>query len=78
MDDVVGGQEWYSDFTGVRGAIADFNRVNDTLKFSPLYLAAVPDQRLRSQQLMMLHDFTHPGYNTFVGDEGSQGQLPLK
>src|ERR1019366_10500099 len=69
MDDVVGELEWYSDFTGVLGAIADFNRLNDTMKFSPLYLAAVPDHRLRSRQLMMLHDFAHPGYNTFVGDD---------
>jgi hypothetical protein len=77
MDDVVGELERHSDFTGVRGAVADFNRQHETMKLSPLYLGAMPDLRLRVPQLMMLHDFVHPAYNTFVGSEHEQGQLPL-
>jgi hypothetical protein len=77
MDDVLGGEEWYSDFTGVRGAVAEFNRIHGEMKISPLYLSGVADRRLRSSQLMMLHDFAHSNYNVFVGNEADQGQLPL-
>ena len=77
MDDIVGELEDYSDYTGARGAIADFNRANENMKLSPLYLGEMPDSRLRASQLMMLHDFSHHHYNTFVGDEIGHGQLPL-
>jgi len=77
MDDIVGQLEQHSDFTGVLGAIANFNAVHDSLKISRLHLGPMPDPRLRASRLMMMHDFTHPHYCTFVRDEREEGQLPL-
>jgi hypothetical protein len=77
MDDIIGELERHSDFTGVRGAIADFNESHAEMKISPLHLGDMPDQRLRVSRLMMLHDFGHPMYTTFVGDEGKESELVL-
>jgi len=77
MDDIVGESERHSEFTGVLGAIADFNESHESMKISRLHLGPMPDPRLRASRLMMMHDFMHPHYCTFVGDEGADGQLPL-
>jgi len=77
MDDIVGELERHSDFTGVRGAIADFNTSHEQMKISPLHLGRMPDKGLRASRLMMLHDFTHPMYGTFVGNEDKESDLRL-
>jgi hypothetical protein len=77
MDDIVGELERHSDFTGVLGAIAAFNGSHDHLKISRLHLGSMPDHRLRAPRLMMLHDFSHPLYSTFVGDEQKESELRL-
>jgi hypothetical protein len=77
MDDIVGELERHSDFTGVLGAITAFNEAHGQAKISRLHLGEMPDQRLRASRLMMLHDFAHPMYSTFVGDEQRESELRL-
>jgi len=77
MDDIVGEVERHSDFTGVLGAVSDFNTDHIQMKISRLHLDTVPDHRLRASRLIMLHDFSHPLYCQFVGDEKTQSELRL-
>jgi len=77
MDDIEGEVELHSNFTGVRGAIADFNQEHNRMKISRLHLNYAPDPRLRASRLMIFHDFSHPLYCRFAGDEQAHGGLPL-
>ncbi len=77
MDDITGVAECYSDYTGERLAIAEFNESHARQKLSPCYdFADFPIERWQ-EKIMIYHDFMHPLYNSYVGDRASDAQLPL-
>lgn len=74
FDDIVGGS--YSDFTGERLAIAEFNARSRRGKLSQDYnVSCHPMQQIWKHQVFVYHDFTHPEYCTLVGP--ADRQLPL-
>ena len=78
FDEVVGREiELYTDFTGVRLAIHEFNRDHDRRKLSPLYyLRAIDPITWWHHKMWSLHAFDHPKYVRFVSEENQQ--IPLK
>jgi hypothetical protein len=75
MDDVIGVSEYYSDFTGERLAIDEFNAAHLTQKISRCYdFASLKIERWQ-EQVMIYHDFGHPLYNTYVGSGDEQLSL---
>lgn len=77
MDDVIGTTECYSDFTGERLAIAEFNQQNTAQKISPCYDFEDFAIERWQQKIMIYHDFTHPLYNRYVGNPSTDAQIPL-
>jgi len=73
FDDIVGNEgELYSDYTGERLAIREFNDAYRDKKLSPAYhllsrLVVEP----WFHQIFIFHDFKHPSYTRFVSDEQS-------
>jgi hypothetical protein len=68
FDDIIGSEkELYSDFTGARLAIREFNDAHVHQKISPTYhlVARAPD--VWHQKIFVRHDFQHPRYDAFVG-----------
>lgn len=78
MDDIVGTTECYSDFTGERLAIAEFNQRSASQKISPCYDFEDFMMERWQQKIMIYHDFTHPHYNTYVGNRETEAQIPLR
>jgi hypothetical protein len=78
MDDVVGTTECYSDFTGERLAISEFNQKSTSQKISPCYDFEDFMVERWQQKIMIYHDFTHPLYNEYVGDKKNEAQIPLR
>jgi hypothetical protein len=78
FDDTIGGElELYSDFTGQRLAIRDFNRENDTVKLGfPYYLLNEEFSGVWRHQIWVAHLFQHPDYNSFVS--AVTQQLPIQ
>jgi len=78
FDDVVGDhQHLYSEFTGELGAINDFNKTHEDLKFSaPPHLFHKAAFEPWASQIYVLHAFEHPLYGEFAGH--TQPQLPLR
>jgi hypothetical protein len=76
MDDIAGTTEMYSDFSGERLAIAEFNQRGET-KISPCY--DFEDFRIErwQEKIMIHHDFKHPLYTRYVGSKTDGTQLPL-
>jgi hypothetical protein len=77
MDDITGTTECYSDYTGERLAIAEFNQSHTDRKISPCYDFADFTIERWQERIMIYHDFSHPRYANFVGDPTSRAQLPL-
>jgi hypothetical protein len=77
MDDVAGTTECYSDFTGVRLAIREFNERNKARKLSPCYDFEFFGYERWQEKVMIYHDFGHARYTEYVGDANSEGQIPL-
>lgn len=76
FDDIIGYS--YSDFTGERAAIADFNESHDMRKISPLYgLSAFLGQRYWTQLMYMFHAFDHPRHADWDGTN-CRPELPLE
>lgn len=77
FDDTLGSDiELYSDFTGERLAIEEFNSANPTRKIAvPHYLRAMEGLGSWRHQIWICHLFDHSKYNDFVGDRDQQ--LPL-
>ena len=75
FDDIIGTAiELYSDFTGERLAISEFNELCKTRKISPCYhlnRSVLP----WASQVFVYHDFDHPDYCRFVSEENQQ--LPI-
>ncbi|MUM09131.1 hypothetical protein B5P44_30640 [Mycobacterium sp. CBMA 213] len=76
MDDVIGSGEVFSDFTGARLAIREFNALGDSCKLSPCYDFAQFAYERWQEKVMVYHDFRHPRYPDYVGDDAG-GQLPI-
>jgi hypothetical protein len=77
MDDVIGTAECYSDFTGERLAIHEFNERNDMRKLSRCYDFELFGYERWQEQTMIYHDFGHARYNEFVGDPSSKSHATL-
>jgi hypothetical protein len=77
FDDTLGTElELYSDFTGERLAIHEFNAANDRRKIAiPYYLRAQEGLGSWRHQIWVCHLFDHPRYNEFVAEQDQQ--LPL-
>lgn len=78
MDDIVGTRECYSDFTGERLAIAEFNAAHQTRKISRCYDFEEMRFERWQEKIMIYHDFEHPLYQTYVGDDANDTALPLR
>lgn len=78
FDDTVGGDiELYSDFTGERLAIGDFNAAHEHRKIAvPYYLRCQEGLGSWRHQIWVCHLFDHPRYNDFISEPGQQ--LPLE
>ena len=77
MDDIIGATECYSDFTGERLALSEFNQKHTDQKISPCYDFSGFAMERWQEQIMIYHDFSHPLYNNYVGDPVSESQIPL-
>jgi len=77
FDDTIGSEvEVYSDFTGQRLAIHEFNLQNPAIKLGfPYCLLNGRVSGAWRNQIWVAHLFNHPDYNTFVSD--SEQQLPI-
>jgi len=71
FDDVVGGpMQLYSDFTGERLALREFNENHTHIKLSPCYhLLARPIPEPWYHRMWIAHFFQHPQYGQFIGAE---------
>lgn len=78
FDDTIGGDdELYSDFTGERLAIAEFNAAHANRKIAvPHYLRAQDPGEIWRHQIWVCHHFDHPRYNEFIGVQDQH--LPLR
>ena len=78
FDDTIGSElELYSDFTGQRLAIHEFNRENENIKLGfPYYLAHSGYTGDWRHQIWIAHLLNHPDYNKFISDQAQQ--LPLQ
>ena len=77
FDDTVGGEiQLYSDYTGARLAINEFNQTHKTKKLAlPYHLLAQTPGKPWHHSVFIYHDFLHDRYNDFIAKEDKQ--LPL-
>lgn len=76
FDDTIGSEiELYSDFTGQRLAIGEFNQENETIKLGFPYCLMRDGFGAWRHQIWIAHLFRHPQYDSFVSN--SVQQLPL-
>lgn len=71
FDDIIGGTtQLYSDFTGERLALKEFNEQHEDIKFSPAYhLLAARVVESWYHRIQIAHLFQHPQYGQFVSAE---------
>jgi len=77
FDDTIGSAvELYSEYTGQRLAIKEFNEKLSQRKFAtPFYLRVQQARGIWVNQIWILHIFDHPDYNRFISQ--ADQQLPL-
>lgn len=76
FDDTIGDEiALYSDFTGQRLAIHEFNNQNESIKLSPAYYTLRKFPETWHKQLWISHFFLHEHYNAFVSAENQQLSL---
>jgi hypothetical protein len=77
FDDTIGSDiELYSDFSGQRLAIHEFNQQHGHLKLGvPYYLPHSGYTGAWRDQIWIAHLFNHPQYNTFISDQSQQLKL---
>ena len=77
FNDTIGTEvELYSDYTGQRAAIADFNASNTHRKITrPYYFEAKRSRAKWFSQIFIYHDFNHPLYNKFVSSKAQENPL---
>jgi hypothetical protein len=78
FDDTIGSEtELYSDYTGERLAIREFNQAHQTRKIAaPYHLLTRRVRETWHHQIFIYHDFAHSRYNDFVSGENQQLPLP--
>ncbi|MDR3662946.1 MAG: hypothetical protein P4L86_21600 [Mycobacterium sp.] len=76
MDDVIGSGEVFSDYTGARLAIREFNTLSASRKLSACHDFAQFAYERWQEKVMVYHDFEHARYSEYVGDDAG-GQLPI-
>ncbi|MHA7661574.1 hypothetical protein [Mycolicibacterium sp. HS_4_1] len=76
MDDVIGSGEVFSDYTGARLAISEFNSLGESRKLSRCHDFAQFAYERWQEKVMVYHDFGHTRYSEYVGDDAG-GQLPI-
>jgi hypothetical protein len=77
LDDVIGTTECYSDFTGERLAVREYNERNDSRKLSACYDFELFGYERWQEKIMIHHDFKHPRYTEYVGDPTRESDIPL-
>lgn len=77
MDDIIGTTECYSDFTGERLAIHEFNHQYTSRKISRCYDFDLFRIERWQEKIMIYHDFGHPLYTKYVGDAAVEASLSL-
>jgi hypothetical protein len=76
FDDTIGDEiALYSDYTGQRLAIREFNQGNESIKLSPVYYTYAKSYETWHRQIWVCHRFAHSGYGTFVSEENQQLQI---
>jgi hypothetical protein len=77
FDDIIGSEvELYSDYTGQRLAIEEFNRNHAAKKIALNYhLTTRATVRPWHHQIFIYHDFEHPDYCRFISAENQQLKL---
>jgi hypothetical protein len=77
FDDTIGSDlELYTDFSGQRLAIHEFNRENEDIKVGFPYYLQHSEYGSWRDKIWVAHLFKHPDYNTFISDQIQQ--LPLR
>jgi hypothetical protein len=76
VNDIIGMSECFSDFTGARLAVAEFNQARDRQKISRCYDFEGFRIERWQEKVMIYHDFSHPLYDRYVGNI-ADSQLPL-
>jgi hypothetical protein len=71
FDDIIGGNTWLvSEFAGELLAIEEFNRKHPCKKIAAnRYMPILYPDQWWAHEIYVYHDFQHPKYNIFVGDE---------
>jgi hypothetical protein len=73
FDDTIGDEiALYSDYTGQRLAIREFNDRNEPIKLSPAYYTYAKAYETWHRQIWICHHFAHKHYATFVSEEDQQ------
>lgn len=73
FDDVIGSEaELYSDYTGERLAIKEFNNLNSEIKFSKAHNLLVPGNEIWHHQIWYCHIFKNKNYNSFTSEDNQQ------
>lgn len=76
FDDTVGSEtELYSDYTGERLAINEFNQTHNRKKLAVPYHLIAKAVEPWHHQIFVYHDFEHSRYNDFISDENQQLNL---
>lgn len=76
FDDTIGSDiELYSEFTGQRLAINEFNRSNENRKIAQPSHLAISTKAYWHHQIWVFHLFDHANYGTFVSEENQQLKL---
>jgi hypothetical protein len=77
FDDIIGYEvSLFSDYTGERLAMAEFNESHASQKISPAYHLSTRALAKWHHQIYIVHDFAHSRYVDFVGR--TSAQLPLQ
>lgn len=77
FDDIIGSEiELFSEFSGERLAISEFNAAHAEQKISPAFhLTAQPNAEKWHHQIYIYHDFQHPDYGKFISHADQQRNL---
>jgi hypothetical protein len=77
FDDIIGSEvELYSDYTGQRLAIEEFNGTHPMKKIALNYHLTTQERvKTWHHQIFIYHDFEHPDYCRFISEENQQLKL---
>jgi hypothetical protein len=76
FDDIIGSDVWLcNEFTGEQLSIEEFNQRHKSKKIARNYYVSnnYPPNSWWPEEIFIFHDFWHPRYNDFIGDNEQQG-----